>query len=134
MHRSHANSNNFTSSPANDFFFLTEHSLHFPSCPSPPSVGGGAQEPLTLLGALLREEQREAILFLLTGSLCGCQHPLHVWRICCRKIHLEKSEVVGGGLKSNLISPCRTSRRCRCVCFGRPAGSVFRWMTRARRP
>lgn len=37
---------------------------------------------------------------------------------------------VGGCLKSNPVSPCRTSRRCRCFCCRRLAGSVFRWMTR----
>lgn len=137
----YANSNNFTSSLASEvFFFLTKHSLLFPSSPSPPSPGGR--------GGSLRavNAPRSATKGGTKSSYILLPHQVPLWlsapSACA--VHLLPQDTSGkergalwgvgwGCLKSNPVSPCRTSRRCRCFCCSHLAGSVFRWMTRTRR-
>lgn len=134
----YANSNNFTSSPANDlFFFLTKHSLLFPSSLSPPCMGRGRGVSLRAVSALRRATEG--------GTKRGYILPPHqvpLWlsaAFACAS-HLLPQDTSGararwsvggwgrGVFEIQPVSPCRTSRRCRCFCCSRLAGSLFQWM------
>lgn len=137
----YANSNNFTSSLASEFFFFFDQTFTTFSFLSLSSLSGGEGGSLRAVNA-----PRSATKGGTKSSYILLPHQVPLWlsapSACA--VHLLPQDTSGkergalwgvgwGCLKSNPVSPCRTSRRCRCFCCSHLAGSVFRWMTRTRR-